>query len=570
MSVASNRNRGFVDRLGEWLNRLRQGRTAQQPGLSRIVEPFPIEEDDPLLAYLERAGAAVNISDITLPESESPALQTARSLGIHLLVPLISQGELVAVLSLGEQMSERDYSREDRNLLNMLATQAAPAFVVGELVREREEAARLRERDEQEMRIAHQIQLALLPKVLPQIRHWSLSPSYIPARAVRGDFYDYIDLPDHKLGIFIGDVSSKGVPAALLMATTRSILRGIARRHTSPSSVLERANEALVQEMPHGMFVTCFYAVIDWSTGEFTFANAGHLMPFHQRDRDHDHDHDRGQNVIELKARGMPLGLMPNMVYEQVTTYIKPLDNIVFYSDGLIEAHNAAGEMFGWQRALATVANAPGKTDLNQRLLDALHDFVGPDWEQEDDITLLTLACELGRADGAAEGDGDAHEAMPTAAPSSRILLDTEIASALGNERLAMQKVEAAIEPLALPSALRARIGTAVAEATMNAMEHGNQYQADKSTHLRVLLNEATSEPRRLRIQITDHGTSTLPEPPAPNLDAKLAGLQSPRGWGLFLIRNMADDVLHSTDPGEPAHHMIELIFYLPEGATTL
>lgn len=567
--MSTHRKLGWADRLGQWLTQLRQGRAAQQPGLARIVEPFPIEEDDPLLAYLERAGAAVNLSDITLAESESPALQAARAQGIQLLVPLISQGELVAVLSLGEQMSERDYSREDRNLLNLLATQAAPAFVVGELVREREEAARLRERDEQEMRIAHQIQLALLPKVMPQIRHWSLTPSYIPARAVGGDFYDYIDLPDQKLGIFIGDVSSKGVPAALLMATTRSILRGIARRQTSPSVVLERANDVLVQEMPHGMFVTCFYAVLDWMTGDFTFANAGHLMPFHL--------HQADGHVVELKARGMPLGLMANMAYEQVTTRIQSSDRVVFYSDGLIEAHNAAGEMFGWQRALATVRDVSHPVDLNQHLLDALREFVGEGWEQEDDITLLTLACERVAGERAADEHDDigADASQPNAVSASQTLLDTTLESALGNERLAMQQVENVLGPLALPEALRARIGTAVAEATMNAMEHGNQYQADKPTHLRVLLdgtdaNELVGHPRRLRILIADYGATVLPELPAPNLDAKLAGLQSPRGWGLFLIRNMADDVRHTTDAGEPPHHVIELIFYLPEGTKTL
>jgi serine phosphatase RsbU (regulator of sigma subunit)/anti-sigma regulatory factor (Ser/Thr protein kinase) len=497
----------------------------------------------------------VEVSTLTL---DSPALYAAKARGIQLLVPLISQGELVGVLQLGEQMSERNYSREDRTLLNTIASQAAPALVVGELVREREEQARKRERDEQEMRIAHQIQLALLPKDLPQVRGWRITPLYQPARAVGGDFYDFIDLPDGKLGILIGDVSSKGVPAALVMATTRSILRGAARRQVRPSLVLQRANEILAQEMPRGMFVTCLYVVIDTLTGEVALANAGHDLPIH-RSID-----ASGQTIgTELLARGMPLGLMPNMQYEEAQAVLCPGDTLVMYSDGLVEAHNPAGEMFGFGRVTEQVQRAPQPGDMNSHLVRELHAFTGEEWEQEDDITLVTLTWVESVAPPVRTPIEAALDAMKPAQTTGEardelelMLLDTYIPSAEGNEQLAVLRVIDAVQPLALPQNLIERIRTAVAEAAMNAIEHGNQY--DPNVAARVRVSRARSS---LYIRLTDSGSAPLREPPAPNLDAKLAGLQSPRGWGIFLIRNMTDEM---RDIQEEGRHTLELTFQLP------
>lgn len=515
---------------------------------ARISTPVPIGEDDPLLAHLEREATAVDLNTLTL---DSPALRAAKARGVQLMVPLISQGELVGVLQLGEQMSERNYSSEDRTLLNTIASQAAPALVVGELVREREEQARKRERDEQEMRIAHQIQLALLPKELPQVRGWRITPLYQPARAVGGDFYDFIDLPDGKLGVLIGDVSSKGVPAALVMATTRSILRGAARRQTSPSLVLQRANEILAQEMPRGMFVTCLYVVVDTLTGEVTLANAGHDLPFHRSE-----DENGQPTGTELMARGMPLGLMPNMQYEEARAVLRRGDTMVMYSDGLVEAHNPAGEMFGFGRVADRVQHAPLINDMNSHLVRELRGFTGEDWEQEDDITLVTLTWTEAMTPLNRDSKPDGDAAPETPRESELMLLDTYIPSAEGNEQLAVSRVLDALQPLALPATLLERVHTAVAEAAMNAIEHGNQF--DPAVSARVSVSRAG---HKLYIRLTDSGKTALREPPAPNLDAKLAGLQSPRGWGLFLIRNMADEVRDLQDDGQ---HILELTFYLP------
>ena len=200
-----------------------------------------------------------------------------------------------------------------------------------------------------------------------------------------GDFYDFFELKDGRLGIVVGDATGKVVPAALVMASARSMLRAVAQAlgSSSPGDVLARVNEVLVTDIPSNMFVTCFYGVLDSRSGSFTYANAGHDLPYlwHSSDAE------------ELRARGMPLGLMPGMSYEQKEIVLEPKDIALLYSDGLVEAHDpTTGEMFGFPRLRALIAeHAAEERALEEALLEELHSFVGEGWEQEDDITLLTL-----------------------------------------------------------------------------------------------------------------------------------------------------------------------------------
>src|SRR5215210_3407730 len=192
---------------------------------------------------------------------------------------------------------------------------------------------------EQELGRARSIQHALLPKDLPRLADWKITYHYQPAREVGGDFYDFLRLEEGRLGLVIGDVSGKGIAAALVMANTQSVLRAIARRgNVPPGQVLAEANEILQAYIPSGTFVTCFYGVLDPQTGRLVYANAGHDPPCERHD----------SQVDELRARGMPLGLMPGMPYEEKETVLAAGDNLLFYSDGLVEAHDPKGEMFGW------------------------------------------------------------------------------------------------------------------------------------------------------------------------------------------------------------------------------
>jgi predicted ester cyclase len=244
-----------------------------------------------------------------------------------------------------------------------------------------EQEIRERERVEQELKVARSIQQASLPKVVPSLEGWKISPFYQPAREVGGDFYDFLQLFDGRLGIVVGDATGKGVPAALVMASARSMLRAVAQASDSPGDLLSRVNDALVTDIPQNMFVTCFYAILDPKSGSLTYANAGHDLPYLHRN----------DGAEELRARGMPLGLMPGMGYEEKQTILQAGEAALLYSDGLVEAHDPEGEMFGFPRLGELVAEHSEGRVLGEYLLEELYSFVGEGWEQEDDITLLTL-----------------------------------------------------------------------------------------------------------------------------------------------------------------------------------
>src|ERR687897_2558405 len=236
-----------------------------------------------------------------------------------------------------------------------------------------EEEMRERERVEQDLRVARGIQHALLPKDLPELEGWGIAHHYRPAREVGGDFYDFLNLNDGRVGLVIGDVSGKGIPAALVMACTQSVLRAVAQRAgITPGQALEEANEVLFTYLPPNMFVTCFYAIFDPTEGRLRYANAGHNLPccWHEG------------IASELRARGMPLGLMPGMAYEEKEMTLAPGDGVLFYSDGLVEAHNPKGEMFGFPRLRELIAEHGEVGSLGDVLLGDLSSFTGEGWEQ--------------------------------------------------------------------------------------------------------------------------------------------------------------------------------------------
>jgi serine phosphatase RsbU (regulator of sigma subunit) len=210
---------------------------------------------------------------------------------------------------------------------------------------------------------------------------WDVHAYYHPAREVGGDFYDFIDLPGGRLCIVTGDVTGKGVPAALVMATTRSILRSEASRRTSPAEILRVANNQLVTDIPANMFVTCLCAILDPKTGLIELANAGHNLPYVQRDGD----------VVELRATGMPLGLMQDITYEETKSRLHPGECFLLHSDGLSEAHDPNRQMFGFTRLKSLIHACSEPRGIIECLLGELASFTEPGWEQEDDITLVVV-----------------------------------------------------------------------------------------------------------------------------------------------------------------------------------
>lgn len=279
------------------------------------------------------------------------------------------------------RVTRRDEVGQLESQFNTMAEQLVDSIKKQQELAEYNARIEERARIEQELQTARLIQHSLLPKELPEMMGWQIAAYYQPAREVGGDLYDCFAFPDGRLGLVIGDVTDKGIPAAMVMASTRSMLRAAAQSSNSPGEVLARVNNLLYTDTPERMFVTCFYAILDPASGRLRYANAGHDLPYQRA---------RG-DVAELLATGMPLGLMPEMAYEEREAVVGPGESILFYSDGLVEAHNPAREMFGFPRLKTLLTSLSDQTPLITSLLGELELFTGGEWEQEDDVTLVTL-----------------------------------------------------------------------------------------------------------------------------------------------------------------------------------
>lgn len=463
----------------------------------------PIPPHDPLATLLVSRVSPVELSTLTL---ESPALEALRAAGVELVVPLVADDALLGTINLGPRRSEQAYTKDDKALLATLASQLAPAVRLARLARRQEEAAARQERIDQELRVARVIQQTLLPRDLPTVAGWEISAFYRPAREVGGDFYDVVSLEDGRAVVFEGDVTDKGVPAALVMATCRAALRAATERYDDPGDILRHTNDILVADIPPMMFVTCFCAVLDGS--KIRFANAGHPLPLVVTDGE----------VVAVRATGMPLGMLPGSTYEVVEVPVDKGASIVVASDGVAEAHDLTGAMYGFDRVGKVVA---GSDDPITALIDDVDRFAR---EQEDDITVVVI-----RRHSSAQESAEAFETR---------LLSLRIPSRAGVERDAMEQVMAAAAGAGMTEPRLRKLGTAVAEAVMNAAEHGNGYDPGKD--IEVVAYESAEE---LRVDVVDEGSVRVDPVDVPDIDAKVAGAQSPRGWGRFLIEEMADAV---------------------------
>ena len=235
----------------------------------------------------------------------------------------------------------------------------------------------------QELSLAHSIQASFLPESIPEIPGWQLTATLEPARQISGDFYDFINLPDGKLGFLIADVADKGLGSALYMALSNTLIRTFANEYyDDPAKVLKAANQQILRNARANLFVTVFFAVLDPATGYIRYANAGHNPPFLF-----------GRNGIKtLNNTGMPLGIDEENDWTQDEVVISPGEILLLYTDGVTDAQNSAGEFIDRKIILTIVQKNIGKTvyDIQQGILDKVHRFVG-DAPRFDDLTLVIL-----------------------------------------------------------------------------------------------------------------------------------------------------------------------------------
>ncbi len=345
----------------------------------------PLDESSaPGTAMLTQKPVVVMNTSQHNPVPEAPDWVQAEGFLGHAVMPLVAKGKSVGVMTVNTR-EPRQWDPEEIRFMQLIVNQIALAIETARL--HEEEVAR--ERLEEELAVGRKIQLSLLPEKLPEIPGWEFAAVYQSARQVSGDFYDFYDLPGGagKTGILIADVVDKGVPAALFMALSRTVIRSMALNGRGPAAVLEKANKLILKDSRASLFLTAFYAVLDKHSGCICFANAGHNRPLLLRKK-------TGQ-IQELSEGGSLLAVLPYLNLDEQEIQMEPGDTLVMYTDGLTEAMNEQREIFGEER-LWSVIEANGDKDaqaMMEAILGAVEDFV-KEVARSDDLTLIVLKRE--------------------------------------------------------------------------------------------------------------------------------------------------------------------------------
>jgi len=294
-------------------------------------------------------------------------------------VPIAVKDDLYGVMLIEEAPGGLRFRARRLEIITGIAQQAALAIQNDLLQKEMV----VRERLETEVQLARQIQQTCIPESLPQFPDWELAARWKTARQVGGDFYDVFDLPGKRLGLFIADVADKGVPAALFMALTRTLVRAAVTELETPAMAMERVNDLLMPDTRQGMFVTAVYAVLDMENYELTYVNAGHNPPLWVK---------QNGEVVRLTRTAIALGVVTGQPVEQRTIKFESGDNLLLYTDGLTESFNNDGQFYGEERLLESIKSSPcsSASDLLDVVESSLLNFV-KDMPPADDLTMLVL-----------------------------------------------------------------------------------------------------------------------------------------------------------------------------------
>lgn len=377
--------------LYQWESEKELYRPSQQYGLSEEDERFFWDRSfsPGEFAFLDSCRGATGMMACELPDQRglNAWLSVDPSQDINLgnpgaflfAVPIAVKNDLYGVILIEESAGGLRFRSRRLEIITGIAQQAALALQNDLLQKEMV----VRERLETEVQLARQIQQTFIPESLPQYENWDLSARWKTARQVGGDFYDVFELPQNRLGLFIADVADKGVPAALFMALTRTLVRAAVIENDGPADALRRVNDLLVPDTKQGMFVTAVYAVLDMTSSELTYVNAGHNPPLWIK---------CNGGVERLTRTGVALGASEEAKYTQRVIQFDVDDSLLLYTDGLTESFDSDGEFFGEERLLEAIqANlCSSASELIDVVEKALLNFV-KDMPAADDLTMLSI-----------------------------------------------------------------------------------------------------------------------------------------------------------------------------------
>jgi len=343
--------------------------------------------DDPLIQKIAERKKEVTLYDIQedpfFKDERESCERALKQMEATLVVPLIYEDDLMGLISLGEKKSGKFYRKEDINLLNILANQGAVAIENAQMVEEVIE----KERMEEELSIARDLQTSMLPATCPEIEGFEIAALSTQAREVGGDFFDFIEMSEERVGLVIGDVTGKSVSGALVMSASRSVFRMLSEAELNVGEIMIRANQRTKKDIKSGMFVALLYAVIDAKNRTLSLSNAGQTQPVYLSAE------TSKASLVETIGDTFPLGILEDSKYQETQLQLAAGDKMVFYTDGIVEAMNKQEEIFGFERLLEVVQGARSLSadSLLKKIIESVNQFAG-DAEQHDDLTVIVVS----------------------------------------------------------------------------------------------------------------------------------------------------------------------------------
>ena len=340
---------------------------------------LPYRLDTQLTGWMIKHKAPLLINDFPHDDRFQGISEESFPVRSLLSIPLLLKGRMIGLLAAFNKKTAEEFTEEDKRLFSIIAAQSAQVIENTRLYEEEQTLLRMR----QEYRLASEIQHGLLPKTMPKIPDYDIAGLSYPAQIVGGDYFDFIQIDKNRLAICLGDISGKGLPAALLMANLQATIRGQTLLTPPPKDCLARANRLLYQSTDPQKFATLFYGILDNQKHQMCYANAGHNRPMLFR---------REREAVFLKTAGLALSFTQDTPYDEETISFDPGDLLLIYSDGITEAMNTSDEEFGEEKLISTVKEhlSEAASGLIQNIISSVKKHAG-NRPQSDDMTLAVI-----------------------------------------------------------------------------------------------------------------------------------------------------------------------------------